>query len=128
MHAVLVRFPRKVERIDRYAMPPESRARVIRHETEGLGRSRADHLEYIDAHPVGDDLHLVHQSDVDGTVNVLQQLDEFGGASGAHRYDDVDDCPVNRFADGKTLGRHAAHDLWNRASRIPLVTRVLAFG
>ena len=28
----------------------------------------------VDTHPVGDDLHLVHQSDIDGSVNVLQQL------------------------------------------------------
>jgi hypothetical protein len=46
----------------------------VGHEAEGFGGRGADHFVDVDAHPVGDDLHLVHQADVHRAVDVLQQL------------------------------------------------------
>ena len=102
--AVLARLPRQVERVDGNAMAADAGAREVRREAERLGRRGADDFLNIDAHLVGDDLHLVDEADVHDAMNVLEQLRELGGARGADRNDLVDHLAVERDA-GFEAGR-----------------------
>ena len=111
VQAVLARLPGQVERIDRDAVPAEAGTRIVGHEAERLGGGRADDLVDVDAHPVGDDLHLVDEADVDRAVDVLQQLGQLGGLGRAHRHDRVDHLAVERDADLEAGRRDAAADL-----------------
>ncbi|MNF79916.1 hypothetical protein D3C84_621470 [compost metagenome] len=77
VQAIFAGFPRQVEGIDGNTVATQARARVVGSETERLGRGSVDHFKDIDAHTVGNDLHLVDQTDVDGTVDVFQQLGHF---------------------------------------------------
>src|SRR5690606_19966582 len=127
LQTILARLPCQVERIDRDAVPSEARARLVRHEAEWLGRRRTDYLENVDTHAVGDDLQLVHQADVHGAVNVLQELRHLGGTGGAHRNDLVHRLAVQRHADPQAGGRRAAADLGNVARRELRVAGILPF-
>ena len=70
--------------------PPRPGPGIVGHEAERLGGGRADHLVDVDAHAVGDDLHLVDEADVDRAVDVFEQLGQLGGAGRAHRHHLVD--------------------------------------
>ncbi|MNL56840.1 hypothetical protein D3C87_1803610 [compost metagenome] len=71
-------------------MTAEARARVVGSETERLGSCGVHNFEDVDAHAVGDDFHFVDQADVDGAVDVFQQLGHFRCFGGADLYHLVD--------------------------------------
>jgi hypothetical protein len=71
-------------------------SRVVGHEAERFGSCGADHLVDVDAHAVGDHLHLVHQADVHRPVDVLQQLRHLGDSRGANQDDLGDSLAVER--------------------------------
>ena len=79
--SIFASLPSQVEWIDRNAVPADPGAGIVGNKAERLGGGRANNLMKIDAHLVSDDLHFVHQTDVDRAVDVLEQLGEFGGAS-----------------------------------------------
>src|SRR5205814_6256890 len=60
------RLPRKVVRVDRYAMPTDSGTGVERHEAVGLRRGGVDHFPDIDVHALAQHRQLVDESDVHG--------------------------------------------------------------
>ena len=77
-HADFAGLPRQVKRVDGNAVPAQAGAGVERLEAEGLGAGGGDHLPDVDAHGGEHDFHFVDQGDVDGPVNVLQQLGGLG--------------------------------------------------
>ena len=81
--AVLPRLPREVEGIERNAVTAPAGPRIEAHESEGLRRRGVEHFPDVDAHAVEDHLELVHERDVDGAEDVLDQL----AASAARAYE-----------------------------------------
>ena len=63
LEPVLLRLPGEVERVDRDAVPAQPRPGIERHEAEGLGRRRVDHLPDVDLEVVAEERQLVHQAD-----------------------------------------------------------------
>ena len=74
----LASLPREVERIDGDTVPPQPRTRIEGHESKRLGLRSLDHLPDIDPHGFVDQLQFVHQRDVDGTKDVLQEFRRLG--------------------------------------------------
>ena len=70
-------LPCEVEGVDGDAVPAQAGTGVIRYEAEGFGGGGIDDLVDVYAHFVGDDFHFVNQADVDGAVDVFQQLGQF---------------------------------------------------
>src|SRR5690606_15570981 len=66
----LARFPGQVKRIYRNTVPAEAGARIVGYESERLGGSGSDDLMDIDPHLVGNNFHLVDETDVHGTVDI----------------------------------------------------------
>ena len=60
LDAGLPAFPGQVERIDGNAMTAESRARIERHETEGLASGCLNYLPHIDSHAVAHDRDFIN--------------------------------------------------------------------
>ena len=83
-------FPGEVEGIDRDAMAAEAGAWIKRREAEWLGGGGADDLPDIDAHGIGDDFEFVDEANVDGPVNVFQQLGKFRDPARADGDDGVE--------------------------------------
>ena len=75
---ILARLPGQVERVDRNAVAAEAGSRIVRGEAEGLRRCSVDNLENVDVHLVGDGFHLVHETDIYCTMDVLEQFSELG--------------------------------------------------
>ena len=74
----LARLPREVEGIDRDAVAAEAGAWLERREAERLRRRRVDHFPDVDVHAVAELRELVDERDVDGAVDVLEQLRQLG--------------------------------------------------
>ena len=55
-------------------MAAETGARVIRGEPKRLGLGGFNHFMDVDAHAVSDHLHFVGETNVDRTMNVLEQF------------------------------------------------------
>ena len=91
---VFARLPSQVERVDRDAVAAKPWSGIIGRETERLGRSGIDNLVDVDTHSVRDDLHLVDQADIDGTLDVFEKLGQFRGACRTDRHHLVDDLAV----------------------------------
>lgn len=108
--AIFLGFPGQVEGVDGDAMSTEAGAWGVRHEAEGLCGSSLDHFMDVDAHFVGDDLHFVDQADVNGPVDVLQQLAHFGHFGAADRYCCGNGFAVEHLAQRKTGSGGAADD------------------
>ena len=92
-------FQDEVERIDGNAMAAEAGAGVEGLEAEGLGAGGGDDLPDVDAHGGEDDFHFVDQGDVDGAVDVFQQLGGFGDLGGGDGDDFVDGLLVEGDGD-----------------------------
>ena len=106
-------LPSKVKRVDRDAVAAKTWTGIERGEAEGLGGGGADDFPDVDAHGIGNDLHFIGEADVDGAVDVFEQLGEFGdlgGGDGDHRIE-------SRLIEGGALfqagGCVAADDLGN---------------
>src|SRR3546814_12439102 len=80
----------------------------------------------VDGELVGDDLHLVDETDVNRAVNVLKQLSQFSRAGGADRHELVNDLAVERHADVKAGGCATAHDFGDRAGGEVGIARIRA--
>ena len=84
--------------------PAQAGAGVERLVAERLGGGGGDHLPDVDVQGGQYHLHLVDQGDVDGPVDVLQQLGGLGHLGGGDGDDFVDGGPVQldgqRPADG----------------------------
>ncbi len=96
-------------------MPAQSRTGVIRGETKRFGRCGVDHFVDVDIHLVGNDLHFVDQSDIDGAMNVFQQLGQFRSACGTDRHYRIDRRTVERDTGFQAGRRDAAAHLGNGA-------------
>ena len=59
LDAGLLGLPGKIKRIDRNTMAAQARTGIERHEAEGLGGGRLDHLPDVNAHAVAHQRHLV---------------------------------------------------------------------
>src|SRR3546814_3072876 len=92
--AEFARLPRQIERIDRNAVAADARTRIISGEAERLRLRRIDDLEDVEPHPLRDDLHLVDQPNIDGAVDVFEQLDHFRCARRTDRDDMVDETAI----------------------------------
>ncbi len=68
-------LPRKVQRIDRNAVPAQTGAGIEGHETEWLAGRGVDDLPGIQSKAAAHHGDLVDQADVDRAEGVLQQLD-----------------------------------------------------
>ena len=66
-----LRFPGKIERVDRNAVTAEPGARVKRLEAKRLGRGGTDHFEDINPHAKTQQLELIYQRYVHAAVNVF---------------------------------------------------------
>ena len=77
-------------------MGMQAGSRIERREAERLGGGGADDLPDIDAHGIGDDFEFVDEADVDGAVDVFQQLGEFRDLARA----DGDDRVEGRLIQG----------------------------
>ena len=98
------------------------------HEAVGLAAGGVDHLPDVDAHPVAEHGQLVHQRDVHGAEDVLEQLRELGRLQGGHADDLVADLPVQvRRALHAHVGQ-AAHDPGRGAHRVVGAAGVDALG
>ncbi len=86
--------------------------------------ARADHFVDVDAHAVGDDLHLVDEPDVDRAMDVLQQLGHFGGAGGTDRHHLLDRAGIKRDAGLRAVGGDAAANLRDVPGTEPRIARV----
>ena len=96
--SVFPRLPREIERIDRDAVAAEPRARIVAGKAEGLRGRRVDHLINVEPHAVGDDLHLVHETDIDRAMDVFQKLRQLRRLGARHRHDPLDRHAVEGFA------------------------------
>src|SRR3954466_13224790 len=63
-------LPRKVERIDRYAMPAETGARVKRHKPERLCLGSFNYLPYVYSHSLINNFQLVHKRNIHGPEDI----------------------------------------------------------
>ena len=87
-----------------------------------------DHLPHVDLHPVAKLCELVDERDVDGAVDVLEQLRQLGGVGRRDLVDRVE-CRAIDICSG--LGRlrgDPADDLGRRLRRPVLAARVDALG
>jgi len=126
--AVLARLPREVERVDRDAVAAEAGPRVERHEAERLRFGGIHDLENVDAHLVEDDLQLVHEGDVHGAEDVLQQLDGLGRARVRDGHRLHDDARVKGIGHGERIAAFGADDLWDGGGAEVGVAGILALG
>src|SRR5690606_4367757 len=99
VQAILSRFPSQVEGVNRDAMTTQAGARIVSGEAKWLGGSSIYYFKDVDAHAVRNDFHFVDQANVDGTVNVLQQLGHFRCLGRADRHHLVDGLLIKRDAD-----------------------------
>jgi hypothetical protein len=76
-----------VKRVDGNAVSAESRAGVEGFEAKGFGGCCVYGFPNIDAHFVGGDFHFVDEADIDGAVNVLEQLGKLGNFTLANGHD-----------------------------------------
>src|ERR1700686_3992840 len=86
--------PREIRGVDWEAVTARPRTRGEPHETEGLGCGRVDRRPDVDAEVAREHRELVDERDVHVAEGVLEQLGELGLAGRRHRYDLVDDAPV----------------------------------
>ena len=97
MHAVFPRFPGQIKGINGDAMPPQTRPWVIGHKSKGFGGRSSNHLIEINPHLISKGLEFIHQANVHGPVNILQQLGHLSGPGAAHR---------NHLTDRLLIQRH----------------------
>ena len=107
---VLLRPIGHVVRVEGDAVTADARAGVERHETVGLGSRGVDHLPGVDAHPLEDEGHLVDESNIDVSEDVLDHLHGLSRAGIADRDNLVHDAPVEGGSDLGALGVDAADD------------------
>ena len=109
-------------------MATQSRAWVIRHEPKRFRSGGINHLIDIDTHFVSHDFHLVDQADVDGTMDVFQELRHFCHLGAADWHYLVDYIAVEGFAHFQACFGGAAYHLWDGAGGEVWVAWVFAFG
>ncbi len=109
-------------------MTAEAGAGVEGLETEGLAAGGGDDLPDVDAHGGEDDFHFVDQGDVDGAVDVFQQLGGFGDLGGGDGDDFVDGLLVE--GDGDFAGDFvdSADEFWDGLGAGIFSAGVFAFG
>lgn len=93
-------------------------------EAEELGGGGADDLVDVDVHLVSDNLELFVQTDVDGAVEVFEQLGHLGGTGGAEGDHLADDLAV----EGLAGAGEAAEHLEERAGAVGRIAGVFALG
>ena len=81
------------------------------HETEGFRGRRLDDLPHVHVEPVGDERHLVHQSDIHGPEGIFQNLHHLRRLSGRNRHHRVDEVLVDRQSRLGALRGHPSDDL-----------------
>lgn len=125
--AVFLGLPGQIERVDGDAVTAETWTRLVRREAEGLGCRSANDFVYIDAHLVGDDLHLVDQANVHRAVDVLQQLGHLCCTRAAHRNQGANGTAIDGLAKFQAAWRHAANYLGDVMGAVAGIARVFAF-
>src|SRR5262249_50108107 len=116
------------ERVDWNAVSPQTWAWIERLEAEGLGLGGVDDLPDVDAHAIVEDLQLVDEGDVDGSIGVLQdltRLGDFGAGDRDHARHPLAIKNRGQFQAGRV---QAANDFGDRRRGVVRVARVLALG
>jgi hypothetical protein len=73
------RFPGKIKRIDRNAVPAQPGTGIKGLKPKRLGGSRVNHFPDIESHAQRQQLEFVDQRDIDAPVDIFQELGHFGG-------------------------------------------------
>src|ERR1700674_1242408 len=107
---VFLGFPGEVKRIDRNAVAAQSRSGVEGRVPKRLAAGCIDHFPDIDVHAIRKKLELVDKRDIDRTIDVLEELDQFGCPRGGNRYDAIDNLSVEDLAHFETIRRNTAYD------------------
>lgn len=102
VNAVFAGFPGKVKGIDGDAMATEAGAGVKGGVAKGFGGGGADDFPDIEPHAIGHHFHLIDKTDVDGAIDVFEELGEFGDLGGADRDDFFADTGVKGDAGFQT--------------------------
>ena len=108
--------------------PPRPGPGLERREAERLRRGGVDHLPHVDLHPVAELRELVDERDVDGAVDVLEQLRQLGGLGRRDLVHRVDRRAVDVGGGLRARGVDPADDLRRRLRRPVLAARVDALG
>ena len=127
-HAHLACFPSEVEGVDRDAVAAEAGAGVEGLEAEGFGGGGLNHFPDVDAHGGEDHFHFVDEGDVDGAVDVFQQLGslrDFRRGNGNHFLHSV---AVEGDRDFTAGGIDAADELRDGAGVVVFAAGVFALG
>jgi len=109
-------------------VPAEARSREEGLKAEGLGRRSLDHLPDVDPHAVETDLHLIDEGDVDGAVDVLEQLRRLGHLRRRDGNGPRDHVAVEGRGGGKTGRCQPPDDLWHVSEAEVPVVRVFPLG
>src|SRR5207302_5447793 len=124
---VFLRLPRQIKRIDGNAVTTETGARIKGRISKRFGSRGVNDFPDIDAHSVGQQFELIHESDVYGTVNVLEQFHQFCRAGRGDGHDFINHLRIQGLSDLETRGRGSSHNLGDGSRRELRVTRILAF-
>jgi hypothetical protein len=110
----LLRLPCEIKRVNRDAMPAQSRPRIKRHEAERFRLRGGDDLPDVNVHRAINRLEFVDERDVDAAENVFEQLRRLGRAAVRDGNESADrranKFPLRRF---QTRGRVTADDFGN---------------
>ena len=69
--------PFEIVRIKRDAVPPNTRARIKRHDTKGFCKGRFQDFPNIEVHSVTKQGEFVHKSNIDGTKSIFKYFTKF---------------------------------------------------
>ena len=128
VHAEFAGFPSEVEGVDGDAVSAEAGAGVEGGEAEGFGGGGADDFPDVDVHGIGDGFEFVDEADIDGAVDVFEELAEFGDLAGTDGDDGVEGGLVESDAGGEASGGVAADDFGDIGGGKMGVAGVFALG
>src|ERR1051326_6392163 len=94
---VFLGFPGEIKRIDRNAVPAQAGAWVKGRVAEGFAAGSIDDFPEIDVHTIGKKLQLVHESNVDASIDIFEKFDQFCRPRGGNGDNPIDDLPVKRL-------------------------------
>ncbi len=124
----LLRFPRKIERVHRDAVPAEAGSGIERLESEGLGLRCLDHFPDVDAHAQREQLQFVDQRDIHAAIDVLEQLGHLRSGRARDRHDRIEDGAIKRGRDFAGARVEPTNHFRDIAPRDRVITRILTLG
>lgn len=128
VNAVFAGLPGEVKGVDGNAMATEAGAGVKGGVAKGFGGGGADDFPDIKSHAIGHHFHLIDKTDVDGAIDVFEELGEFGDLGGADRDDFFADTGVKGDAGFQTGWGDTADEFGDVPGGESGVARVFALG